>query len=400
MIKKIYIPVLALVFLAMMSVSCIYPFTPESEDGSGALVIEGDILIGKETVISVSRTAPISDPDGYKAPPAGKVWVENDAGAVFNGVEDPKTPGRYTVDTRSADTSPNYCLHFLDSESGKEYVSAWERVCSAPVIDSLSYNLDYDRSKLNIALSMHALKESYFKWSYVEDWEYHSLYYSQIKFIPIYDYVHGIRTIVDGRIEKRDYYDNIYACYKHGESTQIMTFSTENQTDDRFVDLEFLPIPRDDFRISYLYKITVDLEPLTKDAYLYWENIKGNSEYNGNLFAPNPSELVGNIRCLQEPDEMVMGYVNVAQIARKDLVVSHLKANFYMSSEPVSETASVLLDKSQYVTYFVKEEYLPYNYYMFPGNVNETYWAPARCVDCKLLGGTYERPEGWPPVED
>ena len=37
--------------------------------------------------------------------------------------------------------------------------------------------------------------------------------------------------------------------------------------------------------ISYLYKIVVDLEPLSKDAYLYWENIKNNSEYNGNLFA-------------------------------------------------------------------------------------------------------------------
>lgn len=383
MIKKILITALAL-----MAFSCIYPFTPDSEDGSGALVIEGDILIGKETVVTVSRTAPVSKPDASMAPPSGKVWVENDAGTVFNGVEDPKTPGRYTVDTRNADTSPNYCLHFLDQESGKEYVSAWERVCSAPVIDSLSYNLDYKKAKLNIALSMHALKESYFKWSYVEDWEYHSLYYAQIKYIPS-----------TNQIVQRDYYDNISFCYQHATSTQIMTFSTENQTDDRFVDLEFLPIPQDDRRISYLYKIVVDLEPLSKDAYLYWENIKNNSEYNGNLFAPNPSELVGNIRCLQEPDEMVMGYVNVAEIARKHLVINHIKANFYKSSESPSDTESLQLTKDQYATYY-KEGFLPYNYYMFPGNVNETYWAHARCVDCKLLGGTYERPEGWPPDED
>ena len=58
MIKKILITALAL-----MAVSCIYPFTPDSEDGSGALVIEGDILIGKETVVTVSRTAPVSKPD-------------------------------------------------------------------------------------------------------------------------------------------------------------------------------------------------------------------------------------------------------------------------------------------------------------------------------------------------
>ena len=389
--KKIYIMALALLCAAMTAVSCIYPFTPETEDGSGALVIEGDILIGKESVIQISRTAPLSFPEGAEAPPTGKVWVENDAGAVINGVADPSKAGSYTVDTRYADSSKEYRLHFLDNESGKEYVSDWGHVCKAPVIDSLSYNLNYEKAKLNIALSMHSLGESFFKWSYVEDWEYHSLYYAELK--ATYN-PGSYRVDPSVTLTRMEWPESTFTCYKHAVSSRIMTFSTEGQTDDRFVDLEFLPIDQDDNRISYLYRIVVDLEPITKDAYLYWENIKSNSEYNGSLFAPTPSELVGNIHCVQEPNEMVMGYINVAEIARKELVVQHLKANFY---KPKRTPPEEILSPSQWVEYY-ENYYLPYAC-VTPGVMSETYWAVASCVDCRLLGGTFDAPDNWPPID-
>lgn len=393
MIKKISILAFSLVVLAFSAVSCIYPFNPDTEDGSGALVIEGDILIGRNTEIMVSRTSPLTDPDAVIEAPAGKVWVEDDSGTTYNGEADPDSHGKYTVNTQSADPSRNYRLHFLDQVSGKEYVSAWEPVCSAPIIDSLSYNLDYERSFFNVALSMHSLKESYFKWSYVEDWEYHSIYYSRIKAIwhkPI-SYRDDPYVTLEDRVFPED---DVYKCYNHAVSTQILTFSTEHQTDDRFVDLEFLPIPRNDLRISYIYRIVVDLEPLTKDAYLYWENIKTNSEYNGNLFAPTPSELVGNIRCVQEPDELVMGYVNVAQIARDTLVVRRSEVNFYKDTERYQPVET--LGPDQWVEFY-QNYYLPYDYAGMPPSFSETLWAPSRCVDCRERGGNFDVPDNWPP---
>ena len=393
--KKIIILAASLLCAALMSVSCIYPFNPETEDGSGALVIEGDILIGTNTTIMISRTAPIAYPDAKVIPPDGKVWVEDDAGSVYNGVPDSENKGSYVVNTQSADPSRNYRMHFLDEDSGKEYISAWEHVCSAPEIDSLSYNIDHEKAKLNVALSMHALGESYFRWRYVEDWEYHATYYARLKavYTPGSFWDRPTVSVVEMSFPN----ENTYNCYRHAVSTQIMTFTTENQTDDRFVDLEFLPISRNDKRISYIYRIIVDLEPLTKDAYLYWENIKTNSEYNGNLFAPTPSELVGNIRCVQEPDEMVMGYVNVAQIARKQLVIRGWDHNFYLdtdSYEPAEE-----IRPSQWLEYY-SNYYLPYDYATYPPNINQTLWANARCVDCRELGGTLEKPDDWPPQTD
>lgn len=386
MMKKLFI-----FCLALMAVSCIYPFTPEVKDGSGTLVIEGDILIGNNTTVTVGHTVPINSPNVEPIPPSGKVWVENDAGEVFDGVEDPSNPGTYSVDTQAADPGKNYRLHFLDRDSGKEYVSSWERVCTAPEIDSLSYNLNYEKETLFIALSMHSKGESFFKWSYVEDWRYRSPFFSMIKFV---DTSTSPRR-PSGHLEYRDIYkENIYTCYKHDVSKKIMTFSTEKQTDDRFVDLEFLPIDQHDLRIQDRYRIVVDLEPLSKDAYLYWENIKANSEYNGNLFAPNPSELVGNIRCVQEPDELVMGYVNVAQISRKQLIIDDIDINFYKSAEPYFEPEEVR--ENQWVEYYFNMQYFPYATVFPPGDLTITYWAPSRCVDCKEYGGgTYEKPDDW-----
>lgn len=391
--KKIIILAASLLCVALMAVSCIYPFTPDVEDGSGALVIEGDILIGRNTIVTISRTVPVSSPKAAVIPPSGKVYVEDDAGTVYNGVEDASKPGKYTVNTQNADPSRNYRLHFIDEDSGKEYISEFEHVCSAPVIDSLSFNLDYNKDKLNVALSMHALGERYFKWSYVEDWEYHSIYYASLK--ATYTPAKSWRDTPKVTVEEMDYpYENTFYCYNHDTSKEILTFSTENQTDDRFVDLEFLPIPRNDLRISYIYRIVVDLEPLTKDAYLYWENIKSNSEYNGNLFAPTPSELVGNIRCVQEPNELVMGYINVAQIAREQLVVRDMLIDFYKDTENYPEAET--LGPSQWVEYY-ENYYLPYNYASYPPSLNETLWAPSRCVDCRERGGTFDKPDNWPP---
>ena len=374
--------ILACAALALLAASCVYPFSAETEDGSGALVIEGDILIGETTAVKIGRSTPIGGPKSE--PVHGVVWVEDEYGTTFRGVRD-KSGARYLVNTAAADPGLAHRLH-VQLPDGREYVSSWEKAGAPPVIDSLSYIRDPDHDRLNIALSMHSQAGSYFKWSYVEDWEYHTQYFAVIKYEAPNVVGYG------GKIVPMVYPENTYYCYRHAESSEILTFSTERQTDDRFVDLEFHKIPRSDTRISYLYRIKVDLEPLSAGAYAYWENIKANSEYSGSLFAPTPSEMVGNIRCVQDPDELVMGYINVARRASKTLYLDALDVKFYKSDEPYVEGELIGTDRW---LEFILKGYLPYSSVM-PEDYSQTYWAPARCVDCTKMGGTRERPDDWP----
>jgi len=395
MMKKTYISTLvAAAVLALSAVSCIYPFTPDPEDGSGALVIEGDILLGDYTVVTLSHTSPVDAPEIAADPPAAEVWVEDDSGKTYDGVSDPGQKGVYNVDTRSASTDRKYRLHVVRVSDGNEYVSDWGEAPAVPVIDSLSYNLDFDRSRLNVALSMHSQGGSFFKWKYVEKWEFHALYNPELKYEPPETSRWG--THGEGNMVKMTP-PGTYSCFGRDESSEIMIFSTEKQTDDRFVDLEFHPLAKDDAKISYIYHIDVYLEPLSEDAYKYWDNIKSNSEYNGNLFAPNPSELVGNIRCVQDPDELVMGYISVAALAHKDLFIRHSDARFYKDSVPYEEP--VVVNRGEWYKYYY-DGYLPFTYYEIPGDVSQTYWAKARCVDCKRMARgkdvSYVRPDDWP----
>jgi hypothetical protein len=393
MMKKIHICVFVLaVLVALSAVSCIYPFTPEVQDGSGALVIEGDILLGDYTDVTVSYTAPVDAQAGAFDSPACKVWVEDEAGTHYEGVTSFEREGYFRIDTRNASADKRYRLHVVRLDDGREYVSGWGQSPVVPEIDSLSYNLDFERSRLNVALSMHSRGGSFFKWNYVEKWEYRADYNAELKYIPPSIGWWGVNG--DGNIEEQPYSERPYLCYDTATSSEIMIFSTERQTDDRFVDLEFRPIPRDDLRISYRYHIDVYLEPLSEDAYRYWENVKANSEYNGNLFAPNPSEMIGNIRCEQDPDEMVMGYISVTSRAHKALLIRHSESRFYKDSHPYAEP--VVVNRGEWYQYY-KDGYLPYSYYEVPGDVSQTYWARSRCVDCRIKGrGTTQQPEDWP----
>jgi hypothetical protein len=394
MMKKTHICLfVTAALIALSAVSCIYPFTPEAQDGSGAFVIEGDILLGDYTNVKLSFTAPVDAPNTASEPPSCDVWVEDDAGTHYEGIMVPSSPGNYRVDTRNASLDRSYRLHVV-RHGGNEYISDWGKAQTVPEIDSLSYNLDFERSRLNVALSMHSRGGSFFKWSYVEKWEYHADYYAEIRYIPPSSYIGWGSHNDDGRIEALPYTETPYFCYDSAPSTEIMIFSTERQTDDRFVDLEFRPIPRDDLRISYRYHIDVYLEPLSEDAYRYWETVKANSEYNGNLFAPNPSELIGNIRCVQDPKEMVMGYISVAAQAHKDLIILNSEARFYKDSHPYEEP--LVVNRGDWYKNY-RDGYLPYSYYEIPGDVSQTYWARARCVDCRIKGkGTTTRPDDWP----
>ena len=406
MMKKIVTMAASVLGLALLAVSCIYPFTPETVDGSGTLVVDGDIFIGEFTTVTLSYAAPIGRELEYAYPSAAEVWVEDDEGTTFNGQKwksgsgDDEEVATFRIDTRNADPSRNYRLHVRNNSDGKEYVSSWERVCSAPVIDSLSYILDYDRSRLNVALSMHSGSESYYKWDYVEDWEYHALYNAILKLdVQTTYYWNSSHTSVNVRAMDYDK-ENLYYCYGHNVSKNIMTFSTEKQTDDRFVDLEFRPINRDDLKLSYIYRIKVSLEPLSRDAYDFWENMKTNSDSSGDLFTPNPSETVGNIRCVDDPDVFVLGYINVAQRATKTLVLRQEEHLFFKRKETFPEME--LISSTMWKDYY-ELNFLPYTWYI-PNDVSQTYWLPDRCVDCMKRGDSARdisrnKPEDWPPKE-
>ena len=152
-------------------------------------------------------------------------------------------------------------------------------------------------------------------------------------------------------------------------------------------------------RIQVLYRITVQLEAMSRDAYAYWNNIRANSEQQGSLFAPIPSQMTGNIHFLSNTKRSVIGYINAAKSAEATLYYDNSVDQFYEPNRnwDLDPHKVAVGDLKEYEDLY-RAGYLPYQELYegmstYPTHYN---WGRADCIDCRKWGGTKNKPEGWP----
>ena len=417
MSTKILFRTAAFFAAALLSVACIYPYKVDIQKGGDyPMVIEGDIHIGGITTLKLSYVRPFN-PDSNELPTVyARGYVEGEDGSRVDGTYDTdylssSTAGGKSVlsfDTSKLRENQQYRLVFETLGQGgtvqNRYESEWLTPCPAPTIDGLSYSKQEDHFELWIGLSMHCNGAQHFRWSFVETWEYHSELKSTYEYTPR-EWKMNPNTwryeLVGGGYYTYRFDAPRYYCWRTVESSQINLFSTANQTEDRFEDLAFHTIPLNDNRLQCLYRITVQLEALSENAYNYWSNIQQNSEGQGSIFAPVPSEMASNVHCVSDPSIQVMGYLNAAAQVTAVMYYDNIKERFYKPDPPEPrdteeveagdvETADELYDQ---------RHMLPYDgEYKSPTAFEPTHylWTYARCIDCTLHGGSKDRPEDWP----
>ena len=371
--------------------ACVYPFDPVIESEDGRLVVEGDIHVGSLSTFTVSRVLPIDSKYSLNTIYA-RGYIEGEDGSRIEQVTSPSSvyadfPGSVNslrFDTSDLSDSQRYRLHFEDMETGMEYESDWIEVNPAPDIDNLSYILDEGRGELNVALSMHCNGRSHFRWHYTEEWEYHSREKATHYYVP-----------QTGEVKQFENGENTYFCWRSYDSPEIKIFSTADQVDDRFIDLEFHRISRTEQRLQVMYHIKVYLEALDEQAYRYWNNIQQNSQNQGTIFSPMPSQMAGNIHCVSDPSVPVIGYIGASRQAVADMYYDNSVEYFYRQPAPGPMKEVELEDPSQfayyynmgYVVCFVTDDLMAPTVYT---------WVQAVCADCRRSGGTKTKPAGWP----
>ena len=186
-------------------------------------------------------------------------------------------------------------------------------------------------------------------------------------------------------------------------SSSINIFSTANQTEDRFEELAFHTIPLNNRRLQVMYRIKVQLEAMSENAYNYWYNIQQNSEGQGSIFAPTPSEMASNIHCITDPDIQVMGYLNAAVQTDATMYYDNRVEGYYKPGFPFERfDQKVSVNQLDSMAYWYAHGFLPYqDIYESTMGIEPTHymWAQGICIDCRKLGGTKDKPEGWPTAD-
>ena len=394
----------ALAALLLCAASCIYPFEARIRDnGEWPLVVEGDILIGDKTIVSLSHVRPFNAFEhnlqafsafGYIEGEDGSRIESDDRFSLDDAAWSPSARSEAVLyfDTRTISPGQRYRLHFTtldqNGQALNSYESDWLEPCPAPTIEALTYSHHPEYDEMWVGLSMHCNGSHYFRWRFEEAWEYHS------DIVTRYYYNPDERQVMELKPEE----PTMYYCWGEAKSTQIQIFSTATQTEDRFEELAFHRISLTDKRIQYLYRITVHLAAISEDTYNYWNNIKRGSEEQGSIFSPTPSEMASNVHCVSDPSAQVVGYLNLSNQVTSILYYEDWENHFYTGRSHVRHDGLVKANDRDSMDFWYSNGLLPYEPIGYIDPLTPMYymWTMAPCIDCRLGGGSKNKPKDWP----
>ncbi len=369
---------LFVLFVIISAVSCRQAYEPNIKpQQTNYLVVEGFINAQGSTAITLGRTLPLKDTSKLKPETNATVKIEGEDNSVYNVSE--KGSGMYISDSFNLNRDQKYRLHI--TAGGKDYLSAFVPVKITPLIDSVSWKPD--NGGVHIYANTHDAqnKSIYYKWDYEETWEIHSAYANSL----IYE---------DGFIYGRplDEIPKLYYCWGSHISTNINLASSEQLSSDIISEAPLVSILPGSEKISVRYSILVKQTALDRQGYEFYQLMKKNTESIGSVFDALPSENAGNIVCVSNPSERVIGYIITSTVEQKRIFIlpSQIPEAFYRSG---CYNLYVANNPDSIAKYFNGAGFRPYQCDGCPF-AKGYYSSTPECIDCRDRGSS-EKPSFW-----
>ena len=375
--KNCLVVVIAAVFLF----SCRDPYNPKIESSNQSLlVVEGLLNTKGATFIRLSRSLRLND--------TGRVKPELNATLTVEGKDNttqsllPQGNGIYASPSLNLILNNEYRLR-IKTSNGKEYLSNYIVARQTPAIDSVGWNRDDDGIMLYVNTHDDANKTRYYRWEYEETWEIRSTYLSNYKYVG------------NGVVVPRGPNENVYTCWKYENFSSIILGSSARLQSDVIYQAPLTFIPKSSEKISVRYSILVRQFSLDKSGYEFYEMMKKMTENIGTVFDPQPTEIRGNIKCVSDTTELVIGYLTVASFNEKRIFITRTEVpgwGFIMDCPDII----VPNKKDTLDAFFGSGQYSPYeavrNLNMQITGYSSSY---PYCVDCTTRGGSTTRPSYW-----
>jgi hypothetical protein len=348
--------------------------------------VEGYITGNGPTQYMLSRTIPLPGDSAIPMETGAKVQIEGTDNSVYPLAE--QSTGVYGADTLALNTATQYRLRISTTE-GEQYLSSYVQYKPTPPIDSVSWI--YNSSGVQLYVNTHDPSNAtrYYQWEYGETWEYNSAENSEVEFdadtTPV--------MIVD-----RPFANQIYTCWHSDSSTNIMIGSSAKLAQDVISLQPLTLIPSDGQQLSIEYSINVRQYALTEDGYNFLSLMQSNTESLGSIFDPQPSQLAGNIQCLTNPNEPVVGWVSAGTMQQQRIFILRIQVPdwYYSYVCPIPDTP-VANNPASLKQFFGPEGgYIPVAPKIsMSGLLLGWYSNLEGCVDCRLQGGTTQEPAFW-----
>ncbi len=376
--------------LLIGSAGCKRLYTPPAISAPNSyLVVEGVINTGSDSsIIRLSRTVPLSSQKGSTPETGAIINIVSDANLSYPVFE--KGNGYYISKPVNGNGQTKYSLK-ITTKSGENYQSDFVSAVNSPPIDSVYYRVK--GNSINIYLDTHdpISTSKYYRWDYTDTYIFHTGYHS----------IGKVAQAPKDTVIFRPLAEQIYQCWRSDTSTSILLGSTAKLSQNVISEAPILSIPSTSIKISNRYTINVNQYGLTTDAYNYYRLLQQNTESIGTIFDPQPSQSTGNIHCLNNPAEVVIGYITAGTPAKYRIFIDTHNLPAWLSDNPYS---GCLLDTDYYHPGQGQNSIADFIYTGLDIPVNPIAppmspiigWSGSSpfCVDC-TLNGTNKRPNYW-----
>lgn len=307
--------ILSILSIIILLISCKEVYQPDIEfPETGYLVVEGFINYGSSpTEIKLSRTVKLVDSIRDKPENNAQVFIESENGQTFPL----STFGSGTYrGYANLEEGKKYRLR-IHTNNGSQYESEFSQVKKTPDIDSISWKRENDGVRLYVNTKDDIQNSKYFRWKYDETWEIRSSYNRQLTYqVNERGDYRAVFLYPDYRADM-----SVYYCWKNNYSKNILIGTSEKLTENRiYLPIKFIEPGSE--QLSVMYSINLQQYSISQQAYNFYLQMKKNTEQLGTIFDAQPTELKGNIKCINNPSEVVVGYVEVSQEKTKRIFIS------------------------------------------------------------------------------
>jgi len=368
---------------ALLLFNCKRPYDPKLKPTqSNFLVVEGFIDGAALTKIKLSRTRVLSagDTAAVRNELNANVSIEDDHQNIYL-LKDAGNGIYANTNIFNLNPSYQYRLHILTS-NGKEYFSDFVPFKQSPPIDTIGWKTKNEGVQVFVNTHDESNTTKYYRWEYDETWEIHSAYNTYLK----YDTLHNAVVFRN---------DQVHVCWRSDSFNKILLGSSAKLTSDVIDQMPLVFIEPHDRKLSVLYSIRVKQFALDLKGYNYWEAMKNNSENVGSIFDPQPNQTVGNIHCVSDPSETVVGYIGAGNSFNKRVFISNDLMPLSWNGFPDCPVIAVPNIKDSLLFYFNEGGMDPISETTLASGALVYSASFADCVDC-TTSGTNIKPVFWP----
>jgi hypothetical protein len=379
------------VALVVVVGACVEPYPAPDIAGELSILVVDGFMNASDGVATVrlSHTTKLTSEGEPPEEKGATVSIRTASGDSFILTE--QDSGRYTADGLAIDINKQYQL-YIRTDGGEEYISDYVSIKDTPPIDSVAWRPEGDG--VSVMVNTHDVtgQSEYYRWDYVETWEYESPSVSLFK-------------VVNKQAVYRDQDDFIYKCYRTIPSTKIFVASSVRLEEDVIRDYPLIYLPRTSGKISVLYSIMVSQRTIERAEYEFWQDMQRVTESLGGLFDSQPYEIVGNVHHLSDPSTPVLGYFSAGIVYKQRMFLDFHDLPPDLQKRPysfcqydticVSRAASPLRHCANELAGLSDNTPLVSALYEGP-NVWGYTMGSKYCTDCRDQGGVLTKPDFWP----